>query len=86
MKAVVVRGVFQPARTAPLRGGPDERAGEVIRADHRFRRVRRLCRRSYAVVSFLVLFPVLLFGPDSSLRIVDSLAGSRAVLARTRQP
>jgi hypothetical protein len=86
MKAVVVTGVFQPARTDRQPGAPSEHPGTVIPAGHRFRRVRRFCRRSYALVSFLVLCPILLFGPDSSLRIVDSFAGYRGVVARERQP
>jgi hypothetical protein len=80
MNGIVVKAAFQ--RPRGLHGA----GGEVITAHHRFRRVRSFWRRSCALVSFLVLCPLLLFGSGSSLRIVDSSAGSRGIVARERQP
>jgi hypothetical protein len=85
MSNVVVKAEFRPAGAVWGAGLPEPGAGEVIAAAGRFRRVGRLWRRCYAIVSFLVLCPLLLFGADSSLRIVDSLGGSRSVVARQRQ-
>ena len=84
---VVVRAAFSPAgagRRPADRAGSD--TGKVITAAGRFRRAGRLWRRGYAIVSFIVLCPLLLFAPDSSLRIVDSFAGSRSVVTRQRHP
>jgi hypothetical protein len=87
MSDVFVRADFPPAggRRRPV-GPAGTGPGKVIEATDRFRRVRRLGRRGYAILSFVVLCPLLLFAPDSSLRIVDSLAGSRSVVTRQRQP